>query len=126
MRHKPRSLNSDEQGVHLCVPFALPDRIEHLGVLSLRLGVHAALDFGIFGFFDDVGEEGVPCSQADPMHTEVSSPLARGVSPEENEIQGTGIVQGKYLRVEVCRDVGMIRSEGAGSKCPPRTFYRTE
>lgn len=51
--------------IHFCIPFTVPNGVEHFHFLALSLSIHAAFHFGIFGLVDYVLERRVSGSECD-------------------------------------------------------------
>lgn len=53
-------------GIHLCVPLALPDSIEDLHLLPLCLGIHVPFNLGTFSFLYNVLQCSMPSAKRYP------------------------------------------------------------
>lgn len=93
--------------VHFGIPFTVPDRIEHLHLLPLRLGIHAPLYLCRFGLFDNIPEGSMTGSKIRSRHAYMAGPPFRCNLPEDDKINGSGIVKREDVWEGLNRDVRM-------------------
>ena len=105
--------------IHLCVPIAPTDSIQHLHVLSPRLRVHAPFRLCVVGVLEDVLQRCVPCSQSDAIDVQVPRYTLRWDLPEYYDVEGCRIIEGENARVGGGRDVRVDSREVARNVFPP-------
>jgi hypothetical protein len=86
MDHRHFLLGHDSR-VHFCIPFAVANGVEDVYFLALCFGVHAPLDFGIFGLIDYIFQRRMPSSEGDSGYQNMAMPILVRYFPEYNEVE---------------------------------------